>query len=249
MNSFEFNKIAGAVLGTLLVVFGLQNLSGIIYHAEKPEKPGFAIEVAEAAETGEEAAPAEAAKPIAELLASADPAKGQAGTKACAACHDLSNANTNKVGPGLWNVVERPVASHEGFAYSDALKAKGGTWTYEDLNKFLTNPKAAVPGTKMGFAGIKDDAKRADVILMRMGEHEAMQARFLGGDEADVGQNHVDAGVGLLAELDAEVDHQPVLVIGRPVAIDVAVHADLPGAAEGEIDQPVRTHAVSSSLL
>lgn len=163
MNSFEFNKIAGAVLGTLLVVFGLQNLTGIIYHAEKPEKQGFAIEVEEATETAEEA-PAEAAKPIAVLLASADPAKGQTAAKACMACHDVSSANTNKVGPGLWNVVERPVGAHEGFSYSDALKAKGGTWTYEELNKFIANPKADVPGTKMGFAGIKDDAKRADVI-------------------------------------------------------------------------------------
>lgn len=164
MNSFEFNKIAGAVLGTLLLVFGLQNLTGIIYHAEKPEKPGFAIEVAEAP-AGEEAAPAVEAQPIGVLLASADPAKGQASAKACLACHSVEKGGANKVGPALWDVVERPIGGHEGFAYSDALKGKAGTaWTFDDLNKFIANPKAYAPGTKMGYAGMKDDAKRADLL-------------------------------------------------------------------------------------
>lgn len=165
MDSFEFNKIAGAVLGTLLLVLGLSNLSGILYHAEKPEKPGYAIEVAEAAApAGGDAAAAAPAKPIAELLASADATRGQAGAKPCMACHSFEKGGPNKVGPDLWEVVERPVASHEGFAYSDALKAKGGNWTYDELNHFIANPKGYVAGTKMGFAGIKDDAKRADVI-------------------------------------------------------------------------------------
>jgi cytochrome c len=166
MNSFEFNKIAGAVLGTLLLVFGLQNLTGLIYHAEKPEKPGFAIEVAEApAAGGEAAAPAAEATPIAVRLASADPAKGQAAAKACVACHSLDSGNANKVGPGLWNIVEKPIAQHEGFAYSAALKGKSAeAWTYEALDLFIANPKAYAPGTKMGYAGMKDETKRADLI-------------------------------------------------------------------------------------
>lgn len=164
MNSFEFNKIAGAVLGTLLLVFGLQNLTGIIYHAEKPEKPGYAVEVAEAP-AGGEAAPAAEAVPIGVLLASADATKGQASAKACMACHSVEKGGPNKVGPGLWNVVEAPIGVHEGFAYSDALKAKAGTaWTFDELNKFIANPKAYAPGTKMGYAGMKDDAKRADLL-------------------------------------------------------------------------------------
>jgi cytochrome c len=166
MDSFEFNKIAGAVLGTALAVFGLKELSAAIYHADKPEKPGYAIEVAEAA-TGEEAKGGEKkeVEPIAKRLASADAAKGQTTAKACAACHDLTNANTNKVGPGLWDVVERPIASHPGFNYSDALKAHASeTWTYEQLDHFLTSPQAFAPKTKMTYAGVKDDMKRAEVI-------------------------------------------------------------------------------------
>ena len=165
MNSFEFNKIAGAVLGTLLLVFGLQNLAGIVYHAEKPEKQGMAIEVAEAAPAGGEAAAPAEIVPIAQRLASADPAKGQAAAKACMACHNVDKANANKVGPGLWDIVDKTIAQHEGFAYSDALKAKSAeAWTYEALDQFILNPKAHAPGTKMGYAGLKDDAKRADLI-------------------------------------------------------------------------------------
>lgn len=165
-DSFEFNKVAGAVLGTALMVFGLSELAGFIFHAPAPEKPGYAVEVAEAAApAADAAAPAAEAVPIAKLLASADPAKGRAAAKACAACHDLSNANANKVGPGLWGVVDRPIAHHPDFAYSDALKAKSADkWDYEHLNAFLTSPKAYAPGTKMGFAGIKKDEDRANVI-------------------------------------------------------------------------------------
>lgn len=167
MDSFEFNKIAGAVLGTALLVFGLNELSKIIYHAPKPEKQGFAIEVAEAAGSGEAAAetPAAPAESLGTMLASADAAKGQTVFKACAACHDASKGGPNKVGPNLWGIVGRMHGSHEGFAYSDAMAAlKDKPWTYEALNEFITNPKAAIPGTKMGFGGLKKDADRANLL-------------------------------------------------------------------------------------
>src|SRR3954451_13933445 len=126
MNSLEFNKIAGAVLATALVVFGLNELSKAIYHADRPEKQGFAIEVAEAPASGGDAAaatPAAPAESIGKLLASADAGKGQAVFKACQACHDGSKGGPNKVGPNLWGVVGRNHASHEGFAYSEAMAA------------------------------------------------------------------------------------------------------------------------------
>jgi cytochrome c len=165
MDTFEFNKIAGAVLGTALAVFGLKELAGAIYHAEKPEKPGFAIEVAEAATGGEEAGGETAAASLGTLLAAASAEKGAAGAKQCAACHDFTKGGPNKVGPNLWDIVERPHGSHEGFAYSDAMKAKSGEpWSYEALDQFLANPKAAIPGTKMVFAGIKGAEKRADIL-------------------------------------------------------------------------------------
>ena len=164
MDSFEINKIAGAVLGTALVVFGLNELAGIVYHAETPEKPGFAVEVAEAA-TGE--APAEAAPAVSlgTLLASADATKGQAVFKACAACHDVANGGPNKVGPNLWGIVGRMHGIHEGFAYSEAMAAlKDKPWDYAALNEFLLAPKKAVPGTKMAYGGLKKDEDRANLL-------------------------------------------------------------------------------------
>jgi cytochrome c len=166
MDSFEFNKMAGAVLGTALMVFGLKELAGEIYHSEAPEKPGFAIEVAAAATGGEEAGGEEtAAVSLGTLLASADATKGAAAAKACAACHDFTKGGPNKVGPNLWDIVERNQAAHDGFAYSDAMKAKAAEkWTYEALNEFIKAPKEAVPGTKMAFGGVKKDPTRADLL-------------------------------------------------------------------------------------
>jgi cytochrome c len=167
-DSFELNKIAGAVLGTLLLTFGLSELASVIYTPHRPEKPAFSVAVAAepaAPAAGAAAAGAAPAKPIAELLKTASAEKGQTVAKACAACHDLTSANANKVGPGLWNVVDRPIASHPGFAYSDAMKAKSADkWTYDHLSGFLANPKGYVPGTKMTFAGVPRDDQRADLI-------------------------------------------------------------------------------------
>lgn len=166
MNSFEFNKIAGAVLGTALLVFGLSELAGIIYHTEAPERPGFAVEVAEAAgEAGEAAAPEAPAVSLGTLLASADATKGQTVFKACAACHDVANGGPNKVGPNLWGIVGRPHGIHEGFAYSEAMAAlKDKPWDYAALNEFLLAPKKAIPGTKMAYGGLKKDADRANLL-------------------------------------------------------------------------------------
>jgi cytochrome c len=166
MDSFEFNKIAGAVLGTALAVFGLRELSGVVYHAGHPEKEGFLIEVAEATEGEAGGGEAEAgeAKPLGELLKTAVLANGEKGAKACAACHNFEKGGPNKVGPNLWDVVERARGSHEGFQYSEAMKSKADPWTYEALDAFLAAPKAYVPGTKMSYGGMKNPANRADVL-------------------------------------------------------------------------------------
>ncbi len=162
MDGFEFNKIAGAVLGTALAVFGLNALSGAIYHTEKPEKPGYLIAEAEATE-GAEVANAEA-KPIGLLLTTANAEKGATTAKTCLGCHDFSKGGANKTGPGLWDIVDRNIGSHSGFGYSEALTAKASEkWTYENLNVFLTDPKKWAPGTKMAIK-IANEAKRADLI-------------------------------------------------------------------------------------
>ncbi|MDP2732311.1 MAG: cytochrome c family protein [Hoeflea sp.] len=168
MNSSYFNSAAGGFLGILFVLMTLSIVSEGIYHTAAPETEGFMIEVAEGG--GEAGAPAEEAAPelVAPLLASADPAKGEAIFKKCAACHTNDAASANKVGPGLWNIVNRPVATHEGFKYSAAMTefSQGGTvaWDYEQLSQFVTAPKKHVPGTSMGFAGLKKIEDRADLL-------------------------------------------------------------------------------------
>ncbi len=167
MDSFEFNKIIGALLGAVFVMFSVALVSDAIFASPAPEKPGFIVEaVEEEAGAGGPAAPTE--EPIAVRLASADATAGQAVEKKCAACHTIENGGANKVGPNLWNIVNRPVASHEGFAYSGAIKefSQGGTvvWDYDHLDKFLTSPKGLIKGTAMGFAGLKNPTERANLI-------------------------------------------------------------------------------------
>jgi cytochrome c len=165
MDSWTFNKISGAVLGTALMVFALKEVSGAVYHAEAPshEKPGFHIEVAEAPEAG--GGEVEAAKPIGVLLAAADATKGATEAKACAACHKFEQGAANGTGPALWDVVERPIGTAPGFSYSEGVKGKAGeAWTYDNLNTFLKNPKGFIKGTKMTYGGLKNDEKRANLI-------------------------------------------------------------------------------------
>jgi len=163
MDSFELNKILGALLGTCLVLLSLNFSANAIFAPVKPEKPGFDIAVKEPESKGP-AAPAEPSKPIEELLASASVDKGQNSAKVCLTCHTFGKGEPAKVGPNLYGIVDRDRASFPGFNYSAAMKAKGGKWTYDDLNSFLTDPKKFVPGTAMGFAGIQNDSQRANVI-------------------------------------------------------------------------------------
>jgi cytochrome c len=167
MNSYV-NMAVGALLGTVFVLLSISIASEGIFKSEAPEKPGYVIAAAEAgAEAGAgEAAAAET--PIATLLAKADVAAGETIFKKCAACHDGSKGGPNKVGPNLFGIVSRPMASHEGFSYSAGIKAfsKGSTvaWDYDALNHFLTAPKKYIDGTAMGFAGLKKEDERANVI-------------------------------------------------------------------------------------
>jgi cytochrome c len=164
MDSFEINKILGAILGTCLVLLVTSFTAGAIFAPAMPEKPGYAIAVKEEAHGGGHEAAAAPSEPIEKLLQSASVEKGAAAAKKCAACHTFEKNGPNRVGPNLFGIVERARASEAGFNYSAAMKAKGGKWTYDDLNKFISNPKGFVPGTAMGFAGIPKDSERADVI-------------------------------------------------------------------------------------
>ena len=163
MDSFEVNKILGALLGTCLVLMVLNIGANALFAPAKPAKPGYEIAVPEKeAEAGK--GPAVAEEPIETLLASASVEKGESAAKKCASCHTFAKGEPNRIGPNLYGVVGRAKASVPGFNYSAALKAKGGEWTIEELNPFLRNPKAAVPGTAMNFAGLPRGSERADVI-------------------------------------------------------------------------------------
>jgi cytochrome c len=163
MESFEINKILGALLGTCLVLVSMHIASGAIFTPTAPAKPGYEIAVKEEQPAGG-AAPAAAEQPIENLLATASVDHGAQVAKQCAACHNFQEGQGAKVGPDLYGVVGRAVASVAGFNYSAALKSKGGTWTFDTLNAWLTKPSAFAPGTAMTFAGLTNEKQRADVI-------------------------------------------------------------------------------------
>jgi cytochrome c len=164
MDSFELNKVLGAVLGTCLFVLALNIAAGAMFSAPKPAKPGFEVAVQEHPGGGTGGAAPAAEEPIEKLLASATPERGETSAKKCQACHTFNKGEPNRVGPNLYGVVGRDKAAVAGFNYSAPMKAKGGKWTIEELNAFLTNPRGYLPGTSMSFAGLPRGSERADLI-------------------------------------------------------------------------------------
>jgi cytochrome c len=166
MDSFEFNKITGAVLGTCLAVVALNIAAGAIFTAPPPAKPGYEVKIpekgSEAGKSGGQLVAPE--EPIEKLLATASVERGQMTARQCQTCHNFEKGGPNGVGPNLYGIVGRLRASAPEFDYSAAMKAKGGTWTIDELNKFLDNPRGYIPGTKMTFAGLPRGNQRADVI-------------------------------------------------------------------------------------
>ncbi len=157
----RMNTIAGWVLGAGIVALGASIVTGEIFHAERPEKMGYPIEGVEVEGEGG----AEAEQPIAMFLAGADAGKGEGVFKKCGACHTINPGGANGLGPNLHGIMGQPVASRPGFAYSDALKSKGGTWDWETMSQWLKSPKSFAPGTKMTFAGLSKPEDRANLLV------------------------------------------------------------------------------------
>ncbi|WP_037499425.1 c-type cytochrome [Sphingomonas jaspsi] len=155
------NTIAGWVLAAGIVALGASLVTGEMFRNHAPHEGGLEVAGGEESEGGA----AEAEKPIAFYLASADVAKGEAVFKKCTACHNADKGGANALGPNLWGVLGEEVGKGaNGFAFSEALAGKGGTWNWDNLNEWLASPKKFAPGTKMTFAGLSDPQDRANVI-------------------------------------------------------------------------------------
>ena len=166
MDSFELNKIIAAILMVALLIIGIGKVSDIIFHVEKPEVPGYAVEVEQAVITSTQSsseAPEEKID-IAALMAMGDINTGEKVFKKCAACHSIVKGGKNAIGPALYNVVGRKVGAIEDYKYSKALAAYDKNWTFEELNGFLIKPAKWIKGTKMAYAGLRKEKDRASVI-------------------------------------------------------------------------------------
>ena len=165
LDSFEMNKVLGAVLGTCLGVVALNIAAGAVFTPGKLDKPGFDIEVPKSTPGAGTTQPqAQPEVPLGQLLASADVSRGSDSAKKCATCHTFEKGGRALVGPPLWGIVGRPKGSIAGFNYSPAMKGAGGNWTIADLFSFVGNPKAVVPNTAMSFSGINRAGERADLM-------------------------------------------------------------------------------------
>ena len=158
--SDRFNTAAGWTLFAGIVALGAGIVSSKLTHQERPEQMGYAIAGVEAEGEGAAAGPS-----LNTLLASADVAKGEKVFAKCMSCHTINQGGANGIGPNLYGTVGEAIAQGKGgFAFSDALKKVGGTWTFEALDHWLTSPRAFANGTKMSFAGLSNPEDRANII-------------------------------------------------------------------------------------
>ena len=187
----RFNTIAGWVLFAGIVALGSSIVASEVFHSERPEKMGYPIEGVE--QEGEAGAAAE--QPIEVFLAKADAAKGADVFKKCAACHNAAPGGAAQLGPNLHGIMGAAIAARP-FAYTDALKSKGGTWTWQAMSEWLKNPKAFAPGTKMTFAGLGNPQDRANLLVWLNAQGSSLPIPAAPAATADAGGEASDAPPG-----------------------------------------------------
>lgn len=193
MNSHDLNKFAMGTLIAVLGVIGFNLLSEEIFHQAPLEANAYPIDTSAVASASVADVAVEEGPSIAELLQTADMEKGMSVFRKCAACHTTASGDRNKIGPNLWNIVGRDVATNDTFGYSDAMLAQEGGWSFDLLDRYLTKPKDAIPGNKMVFAGLKKGSDRASVILYLRSLSEApMELPTMAALE-DVVEEDIDA--------------------------------------------------------
>ncbi|MFD2648426.1 c-type cytochrome [Devosia albogilva] len=240
MDSFELNKIMGAVLGTLLFVMGVGFVAESIYHPIENRGPGYNLPepepTTEVAEAG-----AEEVVPLPVLLASASAEAGASAVRKCQSCHNFGEGEPNKQGPALYGVVGRPEGGVPGFAYSDTLmayNAEGRTWTYDSLDHFLARPADYAPGTKMNFAGVRSAEERAD-ILAYLQTLSPSPVPFPAPEEAPAEGAPADEGAATTEEGAAE-EENPATAPADEVSTEQAPAAVTDTPTETQSDTPVQ---------
>mgnify|MGYP001278126676 FL=1 len=189
MDELRLNKVfAGFLFAALLLMTGVKIADVMVPHQELTEN-AYVIAVSETTDTAAAAPVDTGPEPIMALLADADLGAGEKLSKKCSACHVFDAGGQNKVGPALWNVVNRPLGASEGYAYSNALAGFGGAWDYAALNAFLAKPKGYISGTKMNFVGLKKPEDRANLIAWMRGKADSPAALPSADDIAAEGAN------------------------------------------------------------
>ena len=169
MSGFEINKILASILVAIIIFVIIGFVGNFIVKINYNESlvKAYKIDLPEASadSTMRKATNDEMVESISSLLASASLERGEKIFNKCGSCHNYKKGSKSKIGPNLWDLINRPKAGVSGFAYSKSLSEYGGKWTFEELNEFLYKPKEYISGTKMNFAGLNNVKDRANLIL------------------------------------------------------------------------------------